>query len=127
MINLSEQFTLVRGNVLMIQPLPSIAQTYKLFAQEERHKEIYVVSAPSDSMTFYADKKKFNSPYQANKSYNVGSNTGSNNDWQTQKNDQGFTRKMTKPTYFCNHCKISGHSMEKCFKLNGYPLGFQAR
>lgn len=26
--------------------------------------------------------------------------------------------------YFCDHCKIPGHSKERCFKLNGYPPGF---
>ena len=23
--------------------------------------------------------------------------------------------------YFCDHCKISGHFMERCFKIHGYP------
>lgn len=27
--------------------------------------------------------------------------------------------------YFCSHCKIAGHSTERCFKLHGYPLGFK--
>ncbi|XP_074362953.1 uncharacterized protein LOC141703298 [Apium graveolens] len=44
MMKLSEQFALVRGNVLMMQLLPSIAQTYRLFAQDERHKEISAAS-----------------------------------------------------------------------------------
>ena len=26
-----------------------------------------------------------------------------------------------KPTYFCDHCKILGHSISRCFKLHGYP------
>ncbi|XP_074341726.1 uncharacterized protein LOC141679134 [Apium graveolens] len=104
-----------------MQPLPSIAQTYRLFAQEERHKEISAASTASDSMAFYADRKKFNPSYQINR--NVASNTGSNANWK-KNGDQGFTRK---PAYFCNHCKIPGHSMERCFKLNGYPPGFQDR
>ncbi|KAL2903587.1 Retrovirus-related Pol polyprotein from transposon RE1, partial [Bienertia sinuspersici] len=28
-------------------------------------------------------------------------------------------------TYFCNHCKIPGHSIDKCFKLHGYPPNFK--
>lgn len=27
--------------------------------------------------------------------------------------------------YFCSHCKIVGHSVERCFKLHGYPPGFK--
>lgn len=26
--------------------------------------------------------------------------------------------------YFCTHCKISGHSVDKCFKIHGYPPNF---
>ncbi|CAO2824658.1 unnamed protein product [Amaranthus hypochondriacus] len=28
-------------------------------------------------------------------------------------------------TYYCDHCKIPGHSIERCFKHNGYPPGFK--
>lgn len=28
--------------------------------------------------------------------------------------------------YLCTHCKIAGHSNERCFKLHGYPSGFKA-
>lgn len=27
--------------------------------------------------------------------------------------------------YFCTHCKILGHCLERCFKINGYPPGFK--
>ena len=27
--------------------------------------------------------------------------------------------------YFCSQCKVSGHSVERCFKLHGYPPGFK--
>lgn len=26
-----------------------------------------------------------------------------------------------KSYYFCENCKISGHSIERCFKIHGYP------
>ena len=29
--------------------------------------------------------------------------------------------KKEKNSYFCEHCKISGHSIEWCFKIYGYP------
>ncbi|KAL8149308.1 hypothetical protein AgCh_006352 [Apium graveolens] len=30
-----------------------------------------------------------------------------------------------KRTYYCTHCQISGHSLERCFKVHGYPPGFK--
>ena len=26
-----------------------------------------------------------------------------------------------RPTYYYEHCKITGHSIERCFKIHGYP------
>ncbi|KAL2901944.1 Retrovirus-related Pol polyprotein from transposon RE1, partial [Bienertia sinuspersici] len=28
-------------------------------------------------------------------------------------------------SYYCSHCKIHGHSYERCFKVHGYPPGFK--
>ena len=25
--------------------------------------------------------------------------------------------------YFCDHCKIPGHSIQRCFKIHGHPPG----
>jgi len=39
-----------------------------------------------------------------------------------QKNfpDKNFQERRS---YFCDHCKIPGHSTQRCFKLHGYPPG----
>lgn len=29
--------------------------------------------------------------------------------------------------YFCTHCKVRGHSKERCFKLNGYLSGYKPK
>ena len=28
-------------------------------------------------------------------------------------------------SYFCTHCKVPGHSYERCFKVHGYPPDFK--
>lgn len=104
----------------MMHPLPSISQVYRLFAQEERHKEISQLTTQTDAMAFVADKRRFNPSTSRNSNFQKMSftNTG---------NARASGKTYTKPAYFCNHCKIPGHSMERCFKLNGYPPGFQSR
>lgn len=57
MMKLSDQFSAVRANVLMMQPLPNISQAYRLFAQEERHKEMAAITNQTESLAFLADKK----------------------------------------------------------------------
>lgn len=51
-------------------------------------------------------------PYGANFSVNSGANSS--------------FKKSKKPgaNYFCTHCKVQGHSVDRCFKLHGYPAGF---
>ncbi|KAG6718014.1 hypothetical protein I3842_04G129500 [Carya illinoinensis] len=37
---------------------------------------------------------------------------------------------MAKPSTrrpFCSHCSIPGHTVEKCFKLHGYPPGYRSK
>ena len=37
--------------------------------------------------------------------------------WGRNQNSTGSKR----PSYFCEHCKMSGHSVERCFKIHRYP------
>ena len=27
----------------------------------------------------------------------------------------------------CSHCNVVGHTVDKCYKLHGYPLGYKSR
>ncbi|XP_074334049.1 uncharacterized protein LOC141671658 [Apium graveolens] len=124
MMKLSDTFAAVRGNVLMMQHLPNIAQTYRLFAQEERHKELSNITSQTEAMAFVADRRRFPNQSQDQRNY-FKSNVSAT---QNRFNNSGVNAKRgTKPNYFCTHCKISGHSVERCFKIHGYPPGFQAR
>ena len=63
------------------------------------HKEINQIAQSSiDSMAFSVNKRKHNHP----NSHKPPSSGKRNN-------------------YFCEHRKISGHSLERCFKIHGYP------
>ena len=69
-------------------------------------------------MAFATDKKSLYSNHNTPKQF-------PNNSVASSKS--GMQKKGGKPSYFCTHCKISGHSMERCFKIHGYPPGFQSR
>ena len=28
---------------------------------------------------------------------------------------------------FCTHCNMTGHTVDKCYKLHGYPLGYKPK
>lgn len=58
MIKLSEKFAIVRGNILMQQPLPSTSNAFRVFSQEERHQRLSQLSNQTESLAFLADGKR---------------------------------------------------------------------
>ncbi len=55
-------------------------------------------------------------------------NTGPNallSRFDNNKQSQYYKRDNNKPT--CSHRGFKGHTMEKCYKLHGYPPGFQKK
>lgn len=40
LMGLNENYTIVRGNILMMKPLPSVKEAYSLLIQEEKQREV---------------------------------------------------------------------------------------
>lgn len=124
-----EKFATVRGNILMQQPMPSLSNAFRLFTQEERHQELSHITSHTESLAFMADNKR--NTENAHRPYNRSGQSGYFN---TQKQNTSFSRgqnsgstgNMKKGSnHFCTHCQISGHSVESCFKIHGYPPNFK--
>ena len=101
--------------------MPPINKVFSLVSQEERQKTIssQVSSVNCDmvnSMAFTARNKQaktFGSHNEANKkSNNDNSYSGGN---RFQKKDKSFV----------THCNFQGHTVSRCYKLHGYPLGYK--
>ncbi|KAL8100664.1 hypothetical protein AgCh_032790 [Apium graveolens] len=117
LMKLNDHFSTVRGHILLMQPLPSVSQAFRLIVQEETHKE-FSNSSQNDAMAFSACKRTPGSGNTVN--YN---GTGS----RPQANFSGGNANRKKPgaNYYCTNCKISGHSIERCFKIHEFPPGFK--
>ncbi|XP_074346317.1 uncharacterized protein LOC141685090 [Apium graveolens] len=113
LMKLNDRFSAVRANILMMTPIPNVTQVYRIVAQEEDHKE-FSQSAITDNLAFTADRKPY---YQGQNSYS-----------QTQgfrPNINNFVKKKPHNNYYCTHCKMAGHSLERCFKIHGFPPNFK--
>lgn len=104
LMGLNESFSQIRAQVLMIEPLPSLSKVFSLVVQEERQRTIsmnqFSISV-SDSLV----------PQDSSLNTIV---------------PQGFSAKQDRQDrYFCTHCKMRGHSKERCFKVIGYPSSFK--
>ncbi|XP_060178328.1 uncharacterized protein LOC132608304 [Lycium barbarum] len=96
----------VRSNTLMMKPLPSIDTTYSIFLSDEKQRQVCTSSSfPSESASFHVSSSSNGGPRPQ-------FNTKANYDSQ-------------KTSLFCKYCKRSGHLMEKCHRLHGYPSHFK--
>lgn len=58
MMKLNEKISTIKGNILMRQPQPQVAQAFRIFAQGERHKEVAQHSVSIESLAFAANKSR---------------------------------------------------------------------
>ncbi|KAG6678393.1 hypothetical protein I3842_14G078200 [Carya illinoinensis] len=93
LMGLNECFSPVRGQILMLEPLPEINK-----------REI--------SRTSAIDTVAFMSKMQESKSSGQRFVPG----------NQQYRRARL----ICTHCGMTNHTVDKCYKVHGYPLGFKS-
>ncbi|XP_031259419.1 uncharacterized protein LOC116117549 [Pistacia vera] len=116
LMGLDDSFSQVRGQLLLMDLMPPINRVFSLIVQEEQQRRTNPSSDSSNStgtMAFAAktDVAKFGGSSSQN-SQNSNSNASKN-----QKRDRPY----------CTHCKILGHTVDHCYKIHGYPLGYKFR
>ncbi|XP_060198414.1 uncharacterized protein LOC132627217 [Lycium barbarum] len=111
LMDLNDVYVGVRSNMLMMHPLPSLDDAYNILLQDENQRQVHFTPMLNpDSASFNANlntKPNFNTrspqpPYQPPippRQYN-------------QKVDFNLT---------CRYCKKPGHTIDRCYKLHGYP------
>lgn len=97
-MGLNSDYNTVRGNILMMKPLPSTIQAYALLIQEDKQREVH---SPSQ---FIADSAYMNV---------INQNQGS------------YKGKVDGKKIICRNCKMPGHSASKCYRIIGFPKDFK--
>ncbi|XP_049344310.1 uncharacterized protein LOC125808697 [Solanum verrucosum] len=99
LMGLNEMYTVVRGSILMMSTLPSMAQAFAILSQEERQREV----RPHNHTILESTS------LNASVSSNVAAGS------------KGNSRTSNKSNLFCDFCKRTGHIKDRCYKLHGYP------
>ncbi|KAK9675775.1 hypothetical protein RND81_11G030400 [Saponaria officinalis] len=123
LMGLNDSFCVMRGAILMQNPLPSISVVYNNLLQEERQREIQNASTfQTNSASFYA-KNVNNSTAQKNHPVLYQHNSAPLRSQNFQHSNSGtqFRRynfgQNTDGEIKCNYCKRPGHTIDKCRKL----------
>lgn len=111
----------------------SVSQAYRLVAQEDSHKDLSQLSLNTDNMTFVAERRNYGL-YNSQRRFspNIASNfhrptAGSNYSFRPIISQNNGPKRPSKlgANYFCTHCKVQGHNIDRCFQIHGFPPGFK--
>ena len=127
LMGLNESFAAVRGQILLMEPLPGINKVFSLVQIHEKQKGVGILPLPIGLSTVESTALISRMDNGVNQPFPY-SNTGSNallSRFDNSKQSQYYRRDNNRPT--CSHCGFKGHTIEKCYKLHGYPPGFQKK
>ncbi|GJY11136.1 putative reverse transcriptase domain-containing protein [Tanacetum coccineum] len=123
LMGLDENYTNIRGQILLMQPLPIVAKAYSMLRQEEKQRE--APKQTTSSVPF-----ALNTYRNTHESFRNGRNQNSyhNSQHQSQAQPQAQTQVQGRRSAFkvgviCGNCNKEGHTKEECYKLVGYPVG----
>ncbi|XP_070022765.1 uncharacterized protein [Nicotiana sylvestris] len=106
---LSESYSTVKSTIMMMSPLPPISKVYPILQQDESQRETpHAPSFTGDSASFLASPNSFNN---TNKNF-------------TQRIN--FDSKRNANSVSCKYCKKTGHTVDKCYRLHGFPADFSS-
>ncbi|PON58064.1 hypothetical protein TorRG33x02_291990 [Trema orientale] len=110
LMGLHDSFAQIRGQLLLIDPLPPINKVFSLVSQEERQRKVGIPLSDSTKTMAFATKPTVtkNSNLQSG-SFNNGGHRGNNN--------SGGYRGQKKERPFCTYCQFHGHTIDRCYKL----------
>ncbi|XP_048637093.1 uncharacterized protein LOC125609612 [Brassica napus] len=108
LMGLNEVYEQTRRHILMLKPVPTIDEVFNMISQDERQKNLKPAVKP-ESAVFQATATSEN---VENVLYNG-----------PLENAAYAAQYRPYNKIVCTHCGRSGHTYQKCYKLNGYPPG----
>lgn len=95
---LNDQFSVVRTQVLLLDPLPSLNKVYSLVVQEESNHASIPSLSVTDDTSIQVNASDTRRPQGRGKSYS-----------------------QNKPSRFCTFCNRTNHTVDFCYMKHGYP------
>ena len=103
---LDDTYSQVKSHILLIDPLPTVKTAFSIVSREESHLRNCSFSSQSVNKN-QTSVSAFNSKFNDQKK-----NKGRNPNYQNIQ---------------CKNCGIKGHTIDKCYKLIGFPKDFKPR
>ncbi|GKA65245.1 RNA-directed DNA polymerase, eukaryota, reverse transcriptase zinc-binding domain protein [Tanacetum coccineum] len=110
LMGLDESYLAIKSNILTRETLPLAKATFAIICGEELHRN----GATKPAATAFV-VKTFDNKSMPNNNSNFNKGSGSN----SNSNNRG-----PNPNLKCTNCNKICHTVDRCFKLVGYPVGY---
>ncbi|XP_073226863.1 uncharacterized protein [Cicer arietinum] len=107
-IGLNDNYSSVRFQILLLDPLSPLTKVYSMILQQERQLNIGLL--PEPTILAIDSRNSFNKPPNGKPKSTFKPNSG----------------KPQNPR-LCTNCKKTNHTVDKCFFLHGFPPGYQTK
>lgn len=112
------------AQILMMDPIPVISKIFSLVVQEKRQRSIHNNVNFSTDQTLLPQQRSTMAVIKESQSFKGDTDQTfltSTVDAAMRGNQYAKENFNDKPA--CSHCHIKGHTVDKCYKLHGYPVG----
>ncbi|GJV09231.1 putative RNA-directed DNA polymerase [Tanacetum coccineum] len=126
LMGLDDSYMKIRSNIMSRDPLLDVRGAYAIISSEESHR---VVSTSSVGASQRSQSSIFNSSVN-NRGFTQRTPTSGNSSRPnnvTRPSGSGNRRTNGGPQLVCKNCGFNGHTIDRCFKLIGYPADFGKR
>ena len=107
LMGLNESYESTRRHILMLKPIPSIEEAFNMVTQDERQRTVKPLNK-AEGVVFQASGPPVSDVF-AQENY-------------ANAMQGGYRPRQSRPV--CTHCGQTGHVVQKCFKIIGYPPGY---
>ncbi|XP_015167795.1 uncharacterized protein [Solanum tuberosum] len=116
LVGLNDSYVQCRSQIMMTNPIPSLNKAYSMVISEESHRSLgkaVHVGESMDGTTLFSNRNKIT----GNQRSPGGSYKDVENNFKPRK----------KSDFYCDHCGMRGHTIERCWKVHGYPSDTRGR
>ncbi|GKA64600.1 ribonuclease H-like domain-containing protein [Tanacetum coccineum] len=110
LMGLNDVYQPTRSNLLARDPLPDVNEAFVVVSREETHRGLALGKMSAINPTAFVART------------NNGNNNFNNN---RRANTNNNSNRGPNPNLVCKHCGLIGHTIERCYELNGYHVGFK--
>jgi hypothetical protein len=116
---LNEQYSHVRSQIMMMEPLPALHNAFSLVLQQERNLSVFTTVDRQNEQGAMAMQVQHTSSSQPAKNFN--SSTGG------RGRGRGNFGRGQSSTRYCTNCERYNHTIDTCYAKHGFPPGYRSK